>query len=273
MSWRAIARSAIGSRHQEHHQPCQDYGVVTVAAPKSKRDRHGVIIGVVADGAGSARHADVGAKLAVNTTAKYLVASETWLQQRQRSWQDWSQSPSEELFQKVFTLAVKKSQAKLTQQASAQGCQPDDLACTLLAFVATPDWIAAMQIGDGFLVVRYGQSQDNYHLLFEPDRGEFANQTTFVTATDALTSMQIRTVDNPPRFIAAATDGIERVALRLRDWTPFPPFFKPLEEYLEETPNPETDDAYLMSFLTSERLNQKTDDDKTLVLCSYHHQD
>ena len=54
-----------------------------------------------------------------------------------------------------------------------------------------------------------------------------------------------------------------------KDWEPFAPFFNPLEEYLKETPNPEADDDYLVSFLTSERLNQKTDDDKTLVLCRY----
>ncbi|MBW4481694.1 MAG: protein phosphatase 2C domain-containing protein [Tildeniella torsiva UHER 1998/13D] len=279
MGWRVIARSAIGTRHQDQQQPCQDYGAVVVAAPKAMRDgqrpaleghRHGVIVGAVADGAGSAPHSAIGAKLAVATTLKYLATSEAWLQKRQRSWQRWPQPPSEELMRRLFTKAVMRSQAQITQQASTKGWEPQDLACTLLAFLATPDWLAAMQIGDGFMVVRYGRAapaKAEYELLFEPDRGEFANQTTFITAADALTSMQVAVVGQPPAFIAAATDGLERVALRLKDWAPFAPFFSPLEEYLEETPNPETDDEYLMSFLTSERLNQKTDDDKTLLLC------
>jgi hypothetical protein len=40
-----------------------------------------------------------------------------------------------------------------------------------------------------------------------------------------------------------------------------------LHKYLEETPNPHQDKSYLASFLDSERLNQKTQDDKTLLLC------
>ncbi|MFQ4138329.1 PP2C family serine/threonine-protein phosphatase [Nodosilinea sp. PGN35] len=269
MGWRAIARSAIGTRHQAQQQPCQDYGAVMVAAPKALRHRHGVILGAVADGAGSAPHSALGARLAVATTLKYLAMSEAWLQKRQQSWQRWPQPPPEALMQKLFAKAVARSQTQIAQQASAKGWAPQDLACTLLAFLATPDWLAAMQIGDGFIVVRYGgaPAQGDYELLFEPDRGEFANQTTFVTAADALATMQVAVVGRPPAFIAAATDGIERVALRLKDWAPFAPFFSPLEEYLAETPHPEADDAYLMSFLTSERLNQKTDDDKTLLLC------
>lgn len=276
MGWKAIARSAIGTRHQDQQQPCQDHGVVMVAAPRATRDRHGVIIGAVADGAGSASHAEVGARLAVATALRYLATTEVWLHKRQRSWQDWPQPPSEALIRKLFTKVVSRSQAQLAQRASDQGWQSEDLACTLLAFLATPDWIAAMQIGDGFMVVSYDQpqtpgqsAQGDYQLLFQPDRGEFANQTTFITAANALATMQVTVVGQPPRFIAAATDGIERVALRLKDWAPFAPFFSPLEEYLKETPDPEADDTYLISFLSSERLNQKTDDDKTLVLCHY----
>jgi hypothetical protein len=40
-----------------------------------------------------------------------------------------------------------------------------------------------------------------------------------------------------------------------------------LEEYLDETPIPEQNDAYIMNFLESEYLNKQTDDDKTLLLC------
>jgi hypothetical protein len=50
---------------------------------------------------------------------------------------------------------------------------------------------------------------------------------------------------------------------------PHPPFFKPLEEYLRETDKPEDDDQYVIDFLNSERLNSRTDDDKTLLLCVF----
>jgi Protein phosphatase 2C len=138
-----------------------------------------------------------------------------------------------------------------------------------------------MQIGDGFLVMRshlsrreailandFSKSGD-YRLVFQPDKGEFANQTTFVTSSTALQEMQVKVLPIRKSFICASTDGLERVALRLKDWDPFPPFFHPLEEFLRESDRPDQNDDYLVQFLESDRLNARTDDDKTVLLCLY----
>ncbi len=255
MVWRSVARSVIGMRHQTQQIPCQDYG-----------DHHtfqDVVVGAVADGAGSAKYAEVGARVAVEKVLQFLASSEQSLKRKNRLTHAFTEAEAKRVFHKATELAI----AALKQQASQDGCQLGDLACTLLVFLATPAWIAAMQIGDGFMLVRLqGKS---YQLLLKPDRGECANETTFVTSANALSSLQVRVVSGPQQFICASTDALERVAIKLRDWTPFPPFFQPLEDYLKETAHPEDDDAYLMSFLESDRLNQKTDDDKTLLLCLY----
>ena len=47
MQWRAIARSTVGTSHIKQQMPCQDYGGYKVL--------NNVIIGAVADGAGSAK--------------------------------------------------------------------------------------------------------------------------------------------------------------------------------------------------------------------------
>ena len=47
--------------------------------------------------------------------------------------------------------------------------------------------------------------------------------------------MRVRVLPGQQKFICASTDGLERVAIRMSDWTPFPPFFQPLEEYMVET--------------------------------------
>ncbi len=258
--WQAISRSVIGTSHQKQNLPCQDFG--------GDRIVDHVMIGAVADGAGSAPRSDIGAELAVTTALNYLAATEAWLQQRQQSWQTLATAPTPAQAQKLFAKTVAKVRSALDQQAASHHYAVEDLACTLLMFLATPDWVMAMQIGDGFIVMR-PQHQD-YQLLFQPDKGEFANQTTFVTSSSALAAMQVRVITAPQSFICAATDGLERVAIRLSDWAPFPPFFQPLEEYLAETPHPESEDKYLMQFLTSDRLNTRTDDDKTLLLCRYH---
>jgi hypothetical protein len=54
MAWKAVARSATGTSHLKQQIPCQDYGDCKVL--------NDVIIGAVADGAGSAKYADIGAQ-------------------------------------------------------------------------------------------------------------------------------------------------------------------------------------------------------------------
>ncbi len=263
MAWKAVARSTIGTSHLKQQMPCQDYGGYKVL--------NNVIIGAVADGAGSAKYADIGAKVAVKTVLEYLTGIEEWLQKHKRFWQLNPQPLSEEQARKLFAKTVKKVVTALEKQAASAGYSVDDLACTLLVVVATPNWVAAMQIGDGFIAVRCQQEEPQ--LLFQPDKGEYINETTFVTSAIALDAMRVCVRSLKPEFICAATDGLERVAIRMSDWTLFAPFFQPLEEYLWETSNPEQEDEYLISFLDSDRLNARTDDDKTLLLCCYDDND
>ncbi len=288
MNWKAIARSAIGTSHEKQQLPCQDYGDYKII--------NDAIIGVVADGAGSAKYSNIGAKLAVNTVLETIteqdIATITELygshsvketERTNSAWKPWNllgkseknsnaavtivQSPTELKANQFFSEIVKQVVPALSTQAESNNYSIDDLACTLLIVVATSEGIAAMQIGDGFITVRYPEQDPQ--LLFPPDKGEYINETTFVTSSNALKDMKVVVQPGQPEFICASTDGLERLAIRISDWTPFTPFFQPLEQYLRETNNLEESDEYLLSFLNSERLNARTDDDKTLFLCLY----
>ncbi|WP_338422937.1 protein phosphatase 2C domain-containing protein [Anabaena sphaerica] len=79
--------------------------------------------------------------------------------------------------------------------------------------MATPEWVAAMQIGDGFIVMRCQDAE--YQILFKPDKGEFFNETTFVTSVNALEEMQVEVFPGKQGFICASTDGLEKVQLDL----------------------------------------------------------
>ncbi|MBS3028600.1 MAG: protein phosphatase 2C domain-containing protein [Dolichospermum sp. DET50] len=256
MSWKAIARSAVGTSHQAEKIPCQDCG--------NYRIFNDVIVGAVADGAGSAKYSQIGSELAVDTALNYLKGN---LNNRKKFWENLSKPLTEKEVKKLFNQTFKKVIKELNKQGTNKGDSVNDLACTLLVFIATPEWVAAMQIGDGFMIVHPQDSE--YQLLFKPDKGEFFNETTFVTSANAVEEMQVQVISGNQEFICASTDGLEKVAIRLSDWKPFPPFFKPFEEYLRETNNPEEDDQYIIDFLNSERLNSRTDDDKTLVLCLF----
>ncbi|TVQ24713.1 MAG: protein phosphatase 2C domain-containing protein [Leptolyngbya sp. DLM2.Bin15] len=253
--WKTIARSCRGIAHEQQGLPCQDAADCRVLP-------NGVVVGAVADGAGSARLSDVGAQRSVDLVLQGLSLIVQEFEQRHPG----KVFPvlSESVARQVFTQLHHCLMAELAMIAQAHQCEVKDLACTLLAFLATPQGLAAMQIGDGFMVVRL--PDDAYGLVFEPDKGEYSNETTFVTSTDAVEAMQVRVLAETPVFVCLASDGLERVALRVRDWLPYPPFFQPLEEYLSETDAAEPPPDYLEAFLASAQLNARTSDDKTLLL-------
>jgi hypothetical protein len=253
VTWKAMVYSATGTRHEQRGQPCQDYG--------SYRVEGVYLLGAVADGAGSAKYSEVGAQIAVESALDVIA-----IQLREHSassCEDMTQA-APAFFAKVFDELLDA----LYQAAEEIGCDLRDLGCTLLAFVAAPDWVAAMQVGDGFMVVRSGED-DSYNLLFEPDKGEFINETVFVTTERAVESLRVCVQPSDRPFICAATDGLERVAVRLHDWYPHAPFFAPFEACLRQLPTQTERDLYLKTFLESDRLNAKTDDDKTLLACLY----
>lgn len=260
MGWRSLSRSVIGTRHQRHQLPCQDAGGHCLLGE--------MVIGAIADGAGSASHSELGAAVAVKGTLAYLAHLETWLQPSENpQWPTLERAPSPSQARRLFERTVNQVKKALQQEADRHGYSLDTLACTLLGFVATPHWIAAMQIGDGFIVI--STPSHPYELLFTPDKGEFVNQTMFVTAATVATDLQTTVIPSAPQFLCAASDAFERIALHLPHWHPHPGFFKPLEEYLTQTPNPEQEDTYIVDFLKSEYLNKQTEDDKTLLLCLY----
>lgn len=124
MNWKAVGRSAIGTSHQKQGIVCQDYG--------DYRILDDVIVGAVADGAGSAKHSDVGSKLAVETVLKCFS--------------DINESPHKEAFsqplskeeaEKVFAKIMNQVITELQKQADEEDYSVNDLACTLLVFVAT----------------------------------------------------------------------------------------------------------------------------------------
>ncbi|MFN5516121.1 MAG: PP2C family serine/threonine-protein phosphatase, partial [Cyanobacteriota bacterium] len=256
-SWKAVARSVVGAGHLSQNLPCQD-------ASQYRQHPSGLLLGAVADGAGSAAHSQLGAELVVRESLDYLERWEVFARKRRHRFLPWLKSLTPDQRRKFFAKLVRFLRRRLAQLAAREGIEYKSLASTLLVFIAGREGVAAMQIGDGFMVVR--PQKGDYELLFHPDKGEYINETTFITSANALEDIQSSVYEESPHFICAATDGLEKVAIKFQDWTAFSPFFEPLETFLTETRDPETEDEYLQSFLQSERLNQRTQDDKTLLI-------
>jgi hypothetical protein len=245
--WIAAVDFQAGPRHRRECAPCQDYGAL-------RRLPGGIVLGAVADGAGSAPHSAKGARWAVQHVLRHLGAVFRT-----------DASGTHRDIEQTLRAALAATRGAIGDRAARNGLLVEDIACTLIVFVAAPDWLAAAQIGDGFIVARL--DGDAYELLLAPLHGEYVNETVFLTAPDGLDSARLTLRRTPARFICAATDGLESVSLRSADAAPHAGFFRPLEQFLSTAEDERMVRRSIREFLRSERLAARSDDDKTLLLC------
>lgn len=208
----------------------------------------------VADGAGSAKYADVGSVLAARTAIEAL-------DKKCLNGANFSENPLAELKE-----IVESARARLITESEQRGTPVRDFATTLLIAVIGVDWIAAAQIGDG--AVLGGDSPENLHAITRPVASEYLNETQFLTSETAIADAQFAFEKGTIRQMAVFSDGLQMLCLKMTDASPHPAFFKPLFHFLNTATNSETAHKQLNSFLESPRIKDRTDDDLTLFLAS-----
>jgi hypothetical protein len=122
---------------------------------------------------------------------------------------------------------------------------------------------AFAQIGDGAIVIRDGE---DYRVVFWPEPGEYANETDFLTDERFADLVRMETIPNSIVEVAAFTDGLQRLSLDYAAQGPYQGFFRPAFDALRSTVDTELLQQPFRDFLDSPRINERTDDDKTLVL-------
>ena len=197
----------------------------------------------VADGAGSASHADTGATTACDEFIRRvgLVPPETLL----------TPDGMVELFRDVREAVL--------AEAERLGVSGRELACTALLAVIGPSVAAFAQIGDGAMVV-------GDRVIFWPEPAEYANATDFLTDDDWAAKLHFAMTDVPVTEVAVLTDGLQRLALDFQGKAPHAAFFRPLFDALRSATDVEALVEPFRDFLDSPRVNARTDDDKTLVI-------
>lgn len=246
MTWRAAVDYRQGAVHRKTGTPCQDFGGVRTLQHLD------IVIGAIADGSGSAVLSHIGAQSATKRALQLLADRAT-------------QTPEPDAAP-IENLIIEVRQT-LDETAVSYGCAPEDLACTLIAFIAWPTGIASVQIGDGYLI--RGDGRYGFQKVGAGHRGEYINETVFVTDPDALDHMAITVEAGPVRFIAAATDGLEHVSISSEDGLPHRPFFRPLSDYVTMTANDDEIHRGIREFLRSDKLSERVDDDVALLLCGW----
>ncbi len=248
MTWRSVDGYAVGTSHLESNVPCQDRCEAGVVAEGR------VAVAVLADGAGSAAHAERGAEVAcaalmdaiANAVAGALDLA-TIGDHTVRSW-------------------LADVRARIAGEAARHDHDVREYAATLLACVASDNHTICLQLGDGGIVVR--APGEAFVVAIWPENGEYANQTYFVTDDDALERLAIARfgrVDD----VVVFSDGISRLALDHATRTAFAPFFEPLTRTVRHSDRSRAQlCADLDSYLASDAINARTDDDKALAIAT-----
>lgn len=252
--WKVSRASVTGTSHRRTGLPCQDSSGHSVVGE--------ALIAAVADGAGSASMSDVGSSLAAETSIRAV-------QRLLDESHDHSPHPTHETcLKRVVTGAVEDARRELHEEAERLDVDVRELATTLLLAVHTPSLLAAAQIGDGAMVVSDGPG--SYATFITPQRGEYANQTDFLTSSDAMSKLDVRTrrLDGETHRLAMFTDGLQNLVLKAADDSPHPPFFDPLFTWLGSQPDSEETGNRLAAFLESPRVTSRADDDLTLLLAA-----
>jgi hypothetical protein len=154
----------------------------------------------------------------------------------------------------------------LCQLAAAAHAPLSDFATTLACAVVAEPWFITGQLGDGWIVAQTDAGE--LLLTARPQRGEYANEAYFLTMDRALDWLEVRVCRESVCALAASTDGLLRLALRLPAGVPHAPFFRPLFEFAAAAGQDGRAQHELVRFLASPSVCARTDDDKTLVLAA-----
>ena len=232
-AWKTLGGSRVGTSHVRTATPCQDAWFAITNDDS--------LIVAVADGAGSASLAEVGAAIACRYAALGIAAGG---------------DPVE---------AFAAARRRLAFEACVRNADLRELASTLLVAVVGPECATFAQVGDGVIVVREG---DEYRPVFWPQSGEYANTTHFLTDRDWFERLEVERCEFAIDEVAVLTDGLQSLALHFATKTAHAPFFRPMFRALRRADRVETLAEAFGQFLDSEAVNGRTDDDKTLFLAT-----
>ncbi len=236
VSWKLLGATVTGTSHEKTGTPCQD-------AHRIEITNTGVVLIAFADGAGSASLAEIGAQAAVETAMESLQTAIKDVS----GWED--------CLREAFAAA----QQKILCEADIQGEDIREFACTLTLVVSDGELTTGGSVGDGAVILGIG---DKFIPFLMPERGEYLNETGFLHDAER-GNIALQSYQGEISGIAAFTDGLQMLALKLPEAEPHAGFFVPLFRFARHE-NASEDE--LRQFLQSPRVVERTDDDLTLIL-------
>ncbi|HOY80267.1 MAG TPA: PP2C family serine/threonine-protein phosphatase [Hyphomonadaceae bacterium] len=250
--WSVAAAATVGERHIADGRPCEDAWTVR---HHTFRGEPWLIL-AVSDGAGTAGRAQAGSACAVaafaDAAARSLYAA-----------------PG--INAAIMRDCLGAARVALAVEAGLAGVPLREFACTLLGAVIGPDAAAFIQIGDGAIVIA-GDEPGSWAWMFEPQKGEYANETFFLTDEDALAGASVAVLAGASSEVALFTDGLENLLIRTHpERHVVAGFFEQMFPPVRRTDTDGLDESlcdHLAGYLASPQIAARSDDDRTLILAT-----
>lgn len=251
MRWKAIGESVTGSSHTKNGRPCEDrirFGIVPAVAGAE------ALVCCISDGAGSARYAAEAAQYVTHTGFELLAAKLL---------------TEPDIKQAFLFNTAEKLYDGLKASALEKGTEINEFSCTLLGCVVLEEQAAFFQIGDGAIARNDGSGY--YTPVWLPHNGEYQNTTSFLIDDSNFPHFKTTILHEPVSEVAIFTDGLQMLTMNTEAGCMHQPFFTDLFRWLRMVETEEEQailQQKLSSYLGSNLINSRTDDDKTLFLAT-----
>lgn len=249
--WKVAGASVIGKQHEQAGGRCED---AWSSSRRALASGHEALAVCVSDGAGSAENGWAGAQMTSRVLANWLVDN----------------------IEKVFgedaadrkRLIASTLKRILRRAAASSGAALKSYACTIVAVLTTTDsrWLT-VHLGDGAIVGSFGGA---LRAVSVPRKGEFANETFFVTDSDAIESIDIQSGEimagnssPPPCAFALFTDGVEGSLVNRRTGEVSKAFGGMFDRLLKDS---ETEVAAALEYTLTHVFRERTGDDCSLAI-------
>lgn len=250
--WSVAQASVIGQSHLNQNTVCQDRLATRTFASETDGE---ILIAVVADGAGSTTDGQRGAE----------IACEFFVNQISELLQKGSVKSLTEDFGKRWIGFYREQIAELARKEKKE---MREFATTLVGAVVGKNDSVFYQVGDGGAVFSTSGTPGSYQFSIDPIETEYVNQTEFLTDETATESLRYVSLNEPLEDVILFSDGIFAVAVNYQTGKPHEPFLMPMIAPLRNGNTDSDLNGKLEKFLASPKLNEKTDDDKTIILAS-----
>lgn len=273
--WITVGASVIGNSHISMGLPCQDNSKYVYV-------RNGWGIAITSDGAGSAKHSDIGSRIVVERGIHYFQSVI-----EQKGWAESGELPTDAEWTNIAYVTLKTIKEDLEKFAAAKNFEFKSLSATAIVVIHAPMGILVTHVGDGR--AGYKDASGEWKALIVPHKGEEANQTIFLTSDfwnlpyyvmSGVMVPESYVIRCTPQAFTLMSDGCEHTAWQCyaKDektgmyYDPNKPhgrFFDPLVTSIANNVSHDLKEQWATFLTDGNDSFKKEPDDKTMILCVF----